>query len=80
MASVVRTVVYLAVIVGLVVVFVPARDPRTVRCVSPMSVGHRPVWRGDAHLAGVGLALWCALTFAVIGRGTPLPFDPPGYW
>ena len=28
-------------------------------------------------LAGVGLALWCALTFAVLGRGTPLPFDPP---
>ena len=27
--------------------------------------------------AGVGLALWCALMFAVLGRGTPLPFDPP---
>jgi len=26
---------------------------------------------------GVSLALWCVLVFAVVGRGTPLPFDPP---
>jgi protein-S-isoprenylcysteine O-methyltransferase Ste14 len=26
---------------------------------------------------GVGLALWCVLVFAVVGRGTPFPFDPP---
>lgn len=28
--------------------------------------------------AGGGtLAIWCILTFAVLGRGTPAPFDPP---
>jgi protein-S-isoprenylcysteine O-methyltransferase Ste14 len=26
---------------------------------------------------GVSLALWCVLVFAVVGRGTPFPFDPP---
>jgi protein-S-isoprenylcysteine O-methyltransferase Ste14 len=26
---------------------------------------------------GAALALWCIVTFAVIGRGTPAPFDPP---
>lgn len=26
---------------------------------------------------GAGLALWCVLTFASFGRGTPAPFDPP---
>jgi len=28
-------------------------------------------------LAGGALAVWCILAFAVIGRGTPAPFDPP---
>jgi protein-S-isoprenylcysteine O-methyltransferase Ste14 len=27
--------------------------------------------------AGAALALWCVLTFAFLGRGTPAPFDPP---
>jgi protein-S-isoprenylcysteine O-methyltransferase Ste14 len=27
--------------------------------------------------AGGALALWCIGTFAVVGKGTPAPFDPP---
>ena len=27
--------------------------------------------------AGAALAAWCVLTFVVVGRGTPAPFDPP---
>ena len=27
--------------------------------------------------AGAAVALWCIFTFAVVGRGTPAPFDPP---
>jgi len=26
---------------------------------------------------GAALALWCVVTFAVVGRGSPLPFAPP---
>jgi protein-S-isoprenylcysteine O-methyltransferase Ste14 len=26
---------------------------------------------------GGALALWCILTFALVGKGTPAPFDPP---
>lgn len=26
---------------------------------------------------GAAFALWCILTFALVGRGTPAPFDPP---
>ena len=26
---------------------------------------------------GAMVALWCILSFALIGRGTPAPFDPP---
>jgi protein-S-isoprenylcysteine O-methyltransferase Ste14 len=28
-------------------------------------------------VAGGALALWCIATFALIGQGTPAPFDPP---
>lgn len=27
--------------------------------------------------SGAVLALWCIFTFALTGRGTPAPFDPP---
>ncbi len=27
--------------------------------------------------SGAALAVWCILSFALIGRGTPAPFDPP---
>ena len=27
--------------------------------------------------AGAALALWCIGTFALVGKGTPAPFDPP---
>jgi protein-S-isoprenylcysteine O-methyltransferase Ste14 len=30
-----------------------------------------------ATLLGAALALWCVLIFAMVGRGTPAPFDPP---
>jgi hypothetical protein len=33
---------------------------------------------GMAVVVGGGaIALWCILSFAVVGRGTPAPFDPP---
>ena len=28
-------------------------------------------------MAGGALALWCILAFALVGKGTPAPFDPP---
>lgn len=28
-------------------------------------------------LAGGAMALWCIFTFALVGKGTPAPFDPP---
>ena len=26
---------------------------------------------------GAAIALWCIYTFALVGKGTPAPFDPP---
>jgi protein-S-isoprenylcysteine O-methyltransferase Ste14 len=30
-----------------------------------------------AAAIGAALAVWCVLTFALLGKGTPAPFDPP---
>jgi len=44
----------------------------------------RPAQLGAVEYAGFALgvlggalALWCVATFALVGRGTPAPFDPP---
>jgi protein-S-isoprenylcysteine O-methyltransferase Ste14 len=44
----------------------------------------RPAGLGVLELAGIvvgvvggALALWCIVAFAVVGKGTPAPFDPP---
>lgn len=44
----------------------------------------RPAQLGAVEYAGIlmavaggAFALWCILTFAVLGRGTPAPLDPP---
>ena len=50
----------------------------------PLVVGHAAPWRGTgwppglaAVLAGGAVLLWCARDFAVSGRGTLAPWDPP---
>jgi protein-S-isoprenylcysteine O-methyltransferase Ste14 len=77
MAATIRTVVYLAIIVGLVVIFLPAEILERSGVARASPVGIIQFGGATFTLAGVGLALWCAHTFAVLGRGTPLPFDPP---
>ena len=44
----------------------------------------RPAQLGAVEYAGIAvgvlggaLALWCVVSFALVGRGTPAPFDPP---
>ena len=77
MAATVRTVIYLAIIVGLLVILLPAEILERFGVAGGSSIGIIQFVAATFTLAGVGLALWCALTFAVLGRGTPLPFDPP---
>ena len=74
MASVVRTLLYLTIIGGLIVILLPA-NVLGQSAVPPG--GLRQFAGATLAVAGVGLALWCAAVFAVLGRGTPLPFDPP---
>lgn len=77
MAGVIRTLVYLTLIIGLVTIFLPAQMSEWIGATEPRPFGTMQIVGGLVAVAGATLALWCALTFAVIGRGTPLPFDPP---
>ena len=72
-----RALTYATVFVGLVLIFLPAQllswsgvtRPEFVR--TPQLIGM------SLGIAGAALALWCVLAFAVVGKGTPAPFDPP---
>lgn len=45
--------------------------------VTPSAWGPIQVAGVVAALSGSALALWCVLIFARIGKGTPIPIDPP---
>jgi protein-S-isoprenylcysteine O-methyltransferase Ste14 len=60
-----------------VLVFLPARVLSWSGIVRPASIGAAQVVGMVVGAGGAALALWCIVTFMVIGRGTPAPFDPP---
>lgn len=72
-----RAVTYSALFVGLLLVYVPARLLSRFGVSRPAGLGVRQVLGMAAGVLGAALALWCILTFASAGRGTPAPFDPP---
>ncbi len=77
MIVVVRAVVYAAVFVGVVLIFVPARVLSWSGIVRPAMVGAPQLAGMVVGTVGATLAAWCVATFAFVGRGTPAPFDPP---
>jgi len=72
-----RAVTFATLFIGLLLVFVPGQIIDRSGIVRPAQLG--PVEYAGIVVAGAGgtIALWCILTFALIGRGTPAPFDPP---
>lgn len=73
----VRAVTYAVLFVGFVLVFVPARVLALAGVSSPATFGPLQIAGMIIGAAGAALAAWCVLTFSVVGRGTPAPFDPP---
>jgi len=72
-----RAATYAALFIGLVLVFLPAQV-LSWSGITPPAARSLPQVAGFAlGAAGGALALWCVATFAIIGRGTPAPFDPP---
>ncbi|UCG76091.1 MAG: isoprenylcysteine carboxyl methyltransferase, partial [Gemmatimonadota bacterium] len=76
MPPLLRALTYASLFVALVLVLLPARLLEWTGVTRP-PVGAVQLIGAAAAIAGGLLALWCVLTFAVVGRGTPAPFDPP---
>jgi protein-S-isoprenylcysteine O-methyltransferase Ste14 len=77
MPALVRALVYAALFVSLVLVFLPARVLEWSGVARPPQIGVMQVAGGVLVVLGSVLTLGCVLTFARTGRGTPAPFDPP---
>jgi len=73
----VRAVIYTALFISLVLIYVPARLLSWSGIVRPAAIEVQQVAGTVIGAAGAAVALWCIFTFASIGRGTPAPFDPP---
>src|ERR1043166_4534319 len=77
MLTLIRALTYAVLFITLVIVLLPAQVMRWAGVTRP---AHDTAWQvaGTALvvLGGV-LAISCVVTFALEGRGTPAPFDPP---
>ena len=77
MSVFVRSVTYASLFVALVLIYVPARLLSWSGIVRPAAIEVQQVAGMVIGTAGAAVALWCVFTFAILGRGTPAPFDPP---
>ena len=72
-----RTLVYSTLFIGFFLVFLPGEVIEWSGLIRPPSIGVAHVLALAIAAVGAILALWCIGTFALRGRGTPAPFDPP---
>jgi protein-S-isoprenylcysteine O-methyltransferase Ste14 len=72
-----RAATYSTLFVGLLLVFVPGRILERSGIVRTAQLGAVEYAGIAVGVAGGALALWCIVTFTLVGRGTPAPFDPP---
>jgi protein-S-isoprenylcysteine O-methyltransferase Ste14 len=73
----VRAVIYAALFIGFVLVYLPSRFLSWSGIVEPATAGTPQVAGMIMVTIGTVIALWCVFTFVFIGKGTPAPFDPP---
>lgn len=77
MLALFRSLVYAALFIGVFLVFIPEQILMATGITRPQQIG--PVQTSGLVLVVLGgaLALWCVVTLALVGKGTPAPFDPP---
>src|SRR5882724_1264601 len=77
MMALFRSIVYAALFISVVLVLLPEQILTVTGITRPTEIG--PLHGAGLVLVvlGGGLAIWCILTFALVGKGTPAPFDPP---
>ncbi|HEY3042926.1 MAG TPA: PEMT/PEM2 methyltransferase family protein [Vicinamibacterales bacterium] len=77
MLALFRSIVYVALFISVFLVFIPEQILTATGITRPSEIA--PLhWVGLALVVlGGALAIWCVLTLALVGKGTPAPFDPP---
>jgi protein-S-isoprenylcysteine O-methyltransferase Ste14 len=76
-AVLIRAMTYATLFVGVVLVYLPAQTLSWAGVRPPERLGLPQVAGCIVSACGAALTLWCILSFAIIGRGTPMPLDPP---
>ena len=77
MMVLVRAITYATLFIGFVLVFLPAQVLSGAGVAGPARFGAPQLAGLTVGAAGAAVAVWCIVTFALLGRGTPAPFDPP---
>lgn len=77
MTVLVRALTYATLFIGFVLVFLPAQLLSAAGVARPARFGAFQLAGMIVGAVGATVAMWCILSFAFIGRGTPAPLDPP---
>jgi protein-S-isoprenylcysteine O-methyltransferase Ste14 len=72
-----RTVTYVLIFSGLVLILLPAKVLSWSGVTHPAAIGWAQFAGIAIGAAGLLLALACVSVFVRVGKGTPAPFDPP---
>lgn len=72
-----RAVTYSVLFIGLVLVYAPARLLAWSGIARPEAIAAQQIAGMALGAVGAALVLWCILAFATLGKGTPMPLDPP---
>jgi protein-S-isoprenylcysteine O-methyltransferase Ste14 len=73
----IRAVTFAALFIGFFLIYLPARVLAGAGILRPAAIELQQVAGMLIGAVGTAIALWCIFTLAVIGKGTPAPFDPP---
>lgn len=77
MFALMRALTYAVLFIGFVLVFLPGQLLQWSGVTRPANTGVLQIAGAGLVIFGGALMLWCLVAFAVVGRGTPAPFDPP---
>src|SRR5262249_16263629 len=72
-----RALTYATLFLTLVLIVLPARVLEWSGIHAPPALGVAQLTGLAIAIAGGAITLWCVLAFAMLGQGTPAPFDPP---
>jgi protein-S-isoprenylcysteine O-methyltransferase Ste14 len=73
----IRAIVYATLFISFLLVYLPARTLSWAGVAQPDRLGPAQLVGLVVTACGAALCLWCILSFVILGRGTPAPFDPP---